>query len=381
MRRLIKSRDYLKRCLGFLLIFGFMSLGAIVGCNGDSSVGGSLVVVDAILDAVVRVDPTTGDRTIISRGIDPNDVYDMVGSGPAFAAPSGIAVEADGSLVVVDSNLRAVVRVDLTTDNMGNRTIISGIDPNGVYDMVGSGPAFVAPFGIAVEADGSLVVVDFGLDAVVRVDLTTDNMGNRTIISGIDPNGVYDMVGSGTAFGLPSGIAVEADGSLVVVDGILDAVVRVDLTTDNMGNRTIISRGIDPNDVYDMVGMGPAFMDPRGIAVEPDGSLVVVDRVLDAVVRVDLTTDNMGNRTIISKRIDTGDEIDMNMVGMGPAFMNPSGIAVEPDGSLVVVDSVLKAVVRVNKDGDRTIISDNEMGKGSGLDFMDPRGIAVVETW
>ena len=122
-------------------------------------------------------------------------------------------------------------------------------------------------------------------------------------------------------------------------------------------------------------------MDPRGIAVEDDGSLVVVDRVLDAVVRVDLTTGNMGNRTIISKRIDTGDEIDMNMVGMGPAFMNPSGIAVEPDGSLVVVDSVLKAVVRVNKDGDRTIISDNEMGKGSGLDFMDPRGIAVVETW
>ena len=61
MRRLIKSRDYLKRCLGFLLIFGFMSLGAIVGCNGDSSVGGGLVVVDAILDAVVRVDLTTGE--------------------------------------------------------------------------------------------------------------------------------------------------------------------------------------------------------------------------------------------------------------------------------------------------------------------------------
>ena len=74
MRRLIKSRDYLKRCLGFLLIFGFMSLGAIVGCNGDSSVGG-LVVVDAILNAVVLVDPTTGNRTIISRGIDPRMTY------------------------------------------------------------------------------------------------------------------------------------------------------------------------------------------------------------------------------------------------------------------------------------------------------------------
>ena len=182
MRRLIKSRDYLKRCLGFLLIFGFMSLGAIVGCNGDSSVGGSLVVVDAILNAVVRVDPTTGNRTIISRGIDPNDVYDMVGSGPAFAAPSGIAVEDAANLVVVDFDLKAVVRVNRYS---GDRTIISGIDPNGVYDMVGMGEDFVAPFGIAVEADGSLVVVDFGLDAVVRVDLTTDgrphdHIGNRS---------------------------------------------------------------------------------------------------------------------------------------------------------------------------------------------------------
>ena len=45
---------------------------------------------------------------------------------------------------------------------------------------IGSGPAFVSPRGIAVEADGSLVVVDLGLDAVVRVDPVS---GDRTIIS------------------------------------------------------------------------------------------------------------------------------------------------------------------------------------------------------
>ena len=45
---------------------------------------------------------------------------------------------------------------------------------------IGSGPAFVSPFDIAVEADGSLVVVDFGLDALVRIDPVS---GNRTIIS------------------------------------------------------------------------------------------------------------------------------------------------------------------------------------------------------
>ena len=360
MRRLIKSRDYLKRCLGFLLIFGFMSLGAIVGCNSDSY---SLVVVDAGLKAVVRVDPTTGDRTIISKLIiDPNDEDDMgMGSGPDFMDPSDIAVQDDGSLVVVDYGLDAVVRVDSTT---GDRMIISDNED----DMGrGSGPAFMDPSGIAVQDDGSLVVVDSGLKAVVRVDPKT---GDRMIISDNED----DMgMGSGPAFMDPrGGIAVQDDGSLVVVDSVLRAVVRVDPKT---GDRMIISKLIsDPNDVDDMGrGSGPDFMDPSDIAVQDDGSLVVVDSVLRAVVRVDPKT---GDRMIISDNED-----DMGM-GSGPAFVAPSGIAVQDDGSLVVVDSVLK-VVRVDpKTGDRMIISDNEddMGMGSGPAFMDPRGIAV-ETW
>jgi len=141
MRRLIKSRNYLKKYLGFLLILGFISLGAIGGCNNNG-----------------------GDS-------------DSIGSGPGFVTPFGIAVEADGSLVVADFGLDAVVRVDPVS---GDRTIISD-------DSIGSGPGFEAPFGIAVEADGSLVVVDEGLHAVVRVDPVS---GDRTIISD-------DSIGSG----------------------------------------------------------------------------------------------------------------------------------------------------------------------------------------
>ena len=94
MRRLIKSRNYLKKCLGFLLILGFISLGAIGGCNNSG-----------------------GDS-------------DSIGSGPGFVTPFGIAIEADGSLVVTDPDLEAVVRVDPIS---GDRTIIS--DAN-----TGSGP-------------------------------------------------------------------------------------------------------------------------------------------------------------------------------------------------------------------------------------------------
>jgi hypothetical protein len=94
MRRLIKSRNYLKKCLGFLLILGFISLGAIGGCNNNG-----------------------GDS-------------DSTGSGPGFGSPRGIAVATDGDFVVVDDGLRAVVHVDQTT---GDRTILSD-------DSTGSGP-------------------------------------------------------------------------------------------------------------------------------------------------------------------------------------------------------------------------------------------------
>jgi len=39
MIRLLKSRDCLMKCLGFVLLFGFISLGAIGGCNNNNGGG------------------------------------------------------------------------------------------------------------------------------------------------------------------------------------------------------------------------------------------------------------------------------------------------------------------------------------------------------
>ena len=52
-----------------------------------------------------------------------------------------------------------------------------------LFAQVGTGSSFLAPRGVAVEADGNLVVVDQGLAAVVRVDPVT---GDRTIVSGLN---------------------------------------------------------------------------------------------------------------------------------------------------------------------------------------------------
>ena len=41
MNRFLKSRYYLMKCLGLALLLGFISLGAIVGCNNNGGGGSS----------------------------------------------------------------------------------------------------------------------------------------------------------------------------------------------------------------------------------------------------------------------------------------------------------------------------------------------------
>jgi streptogramin lyase len=321
---------------------------------------GRLVVVDADLQAIVRIDPATGNREIVS-GCPAIDVITLactsplIGSGPALFFPLGIAVETDGQLVTVDAALGAALRIDPVT---GNRRTVSGVDFS-TGEIRGDGPNFLFLTGIAIEADGSLMALDSNLEALVRVDPSN---GDRTIIS------QAPRIGSGPIFALPIDIAVEeADGPLVVADAELKAVVRVDPIT---GVRIIVS-GCLNRTCSSVVGSGPVFKRPRGLAVEANDRLVVVDSALDAVVRVELAT---GDRTTISGC--TNDAPCTGTIGSGPLFRTPENIAVEADGQLVVVDADVEAVLRVNPaTGDRTIISGNVTGSGPLLSL--PLHIAV----
>ena len=80
---------------------------------------GNLVVADLSLGAILRVDPVTGDRTIISD--------DATGSGVGFGSPDSIAVGADGDVVVTDVYLNAVFVVD---PNSGDRSPIELCPPD-----------------------------------------------------------------------------------------------------------------------------------------------------------------------------------------------------------------------------------------------------------
>ena len=237
----------------------------------------SIVALDRFRKAVIRIDPVSGDRMIVSD--------DTTGSGPIFTSPRGLAIEADGNLVVTYKSERGpthevLMRVDPVS---GDRTIISD-------HTTGSGPVFLSPAVLAIEADSSIVALDLHRKAVMRIDPVS---GDRMIVSD-------ETTGSGPVFLSPAALAIEADGSLVVADDhhlfyrVASALVRIDPVS---GDRTIISN--------DTTGIGPVLFSPTALAIEANGSLVVAndysggiaDAVASELVRIDPVS---GDRTTFS---------------------------------------------------------------------------------
>lgn len=242
-----------------------LSLGMVIATTASAVTltGGDILVVNDILwggtqdPAVYKVDPSTGAQTTVT-------------SGGLLQHPEGIAVEADGNILVADRAAKAVFRVEPSS---------------GTQTTVTSGGLLNGPFGIAIEADGNILVVDYYSGKLVRVDPVT---GAQTPVSYLIE---------------PISIAVEGDGNILVVDLAPGALIRVDPVT---GAQTILSGSIFHND---------------GIAVEPDGDIVVSRTGSPAVIlRIDPVT---GAQTIITS---------------GGLLLSPAGVAIEVDGNIVLAD-------------------------------------------
>ena len=95
------------------------------------------------------------------------------------AVPAQAVVLSPGDILVGDNGLFAILRVDPVS---GDRTIVSGCPTPAIIQYpftVGSGPDIAPITGIAIAPDGS-IMVSMGINGVARVDPAT---GNREIVA------------------------------------------------------------------------------------------------------------------------------------------------------------------------------------------------------
>ena len=322
------------RIAGPLLVALFALTGTAAAAPGDPWI--AYVANSTTTRAVVmRVNPATGGLAEVTRN---------GAQGQLFNHPYDIAVAPDGSLLVADMGAYAD-----GPDPAADGAIVR-VDPlTGAQSLVARGGRLVDPAGLALAADGSILVVDNvgfgGAPELLRIDPTS---------------GAQNVVSAGDKLCYPFGIAVEPSGSVLVTDfgsppgqsgtcpANLGQVLRVNPDT---GAQSTLAVG------------GTLLRNPFGIAVAPDGGVLVVNQTGGAAAVMSVHPLN-GHQQVVS--------------GNGPAdaFVVPQRIALSPDGEPIVSDFELNdsegGLVRVEVPGGaQSILRQGEL-------FNNPLGVAVV---
>jgi sugar lactone lactonase YvrE len=233
---------------------------------------GSIIVADTSNHRIRRIAPNGTVTTLAGTG----SAGDA--NGPATSAtfffPSSVAVAADGSIIVADTDNHRIRRI--ATD--GTVTTVAGSNTSGFVDGPAASAKFSAPYGVAVAADGSIVVADLGNHRIRRI--ATD--GTVSTVAGSGASGWQDGPAASAQFSLPRGVAVAADGSIIVADTSNHRIRRI--ATD--GTVTTIAGG-NTSGLNDGTGAIAAFNAPNGVAVAADGSIIVADTGNHRIRRID----------------------------------------------------------------------------------------------
>jgi len=318
--------------------------------------------------AVVEVDDFDGDQSLLAGG-DP-------GATPPFTRPAGIAIgrraPRAGEIFVADLN-RELVRADPQT---------------GEQALVSRQGFFTGNKGVAIEADGRVLVVSSGFaepGRVVRVDPVS---------------GRQQVLNLGGDFNLPESIALAPDGTIFVGDSAAapfppsesGAIFEIDPQT---GTQTIVTTAGTDDDFrvlgLDLDPLNGDFLVTTTNSSFDAFSLRRVDAMTTgkstlfsgpALVQADGVLVDPADRTVLVTTRNTASAgadavLEFDPAGGPPSELaddtvlaGPRGLAFDPSGDLLVGD--FQRIIRVDRQtGDATIVVE-----GGALN--DSRDVAVV---
>lgn len=209
-----------------------------------------------------------------------DDVSTVAGSTPGlengdvsvaqFSVPWDVVIDSQGNLFITDSNNHRIRKIDLSTGQVTTfaGTGTGGAGQGGFADGPGNTARFNTPRGLAIDADDNLYVADAGNNRIRKVDPS----GNVTTLAGSGILGFTNGAGNEARFRFPTGVEVDANGVVYVVDQNNNSIRRVD-TSGKV--TTIAGDGVFGN--TDGVGEAARFGTPEGIAIDANGDLYITD--------------------------------------------------------------------------------------------------------
>ncbi len=235
----------------------------------------NVVVADTINNTVRRITPGRVVSTLAGTLGQPG-FLDATGALARFNFPVGVAADGGGNLLVADARTFTLRRVSAAG-------VVSTLAGAGLQAGTADGPAasarFLLPYGVAVDAAGNAYVAEGGSHVIRRISAA----GVVTTLAGsAGAAGFADGTGSAARFNVPWGIAVDAAGTVYVADSENHVIRRI--TAAGVVSTLAGQSGV--TGYADGVGTVARFQQPRGLAVDAGGNLFVADHGNHTVRRI-----------------------------------------------------------------------------------------------
>ncbi|HRO59149.1 MAG TPA: NHL repeat-containing protein, partial [Burkholderiaceae bacterium] len=195
--------------VGTLATFGWM-----FGIAIDS--GDNLYVADQTHHRIRRIDPKGVVSTLAGGTM---GWLDGVGAAAQFWSPGGLAVDAHDNVYVADTNNNKIRKITPA----GEVTTVAGTGAAGAVNGPAATATFHHPFGLVVDQHGKIYVADTFGNKVRKITST----GIVSTVAGADPSGMADGAGTTARFSAPYGLALDTNGHLIVADSGNQTIRRV----------------------------------------------------------------------------------------------------------------------------------------------------------
>jgi len=314
---------------------------------------GNVFVADRFNNTIRWIAPDFTVTTIAGTP-DVGGYLDSAGSGSPtqFNDPQGIALDLAGNLYVADTR-NSVIRKITTTPGTIKPVTVTTFAP---------GTAFSGPEGVAVDGAGNVYVADTG-NSIIR-KITSGGGSVTTLFGGVAGKTGNSNVTGASTFNKPNSVAVDTAGANLYVSDTGNSLIRwCNLAT---GTVVTMAGGLGNNNSNNPTGIPNtpstptgSFLPTMGITVDTKGDVYFSDSS-NQVIRtitggvVSATTTGVVD-TLVGQNTDSGYfdgwgaqfENNSTTNSLGGAWFNfPTGIALNPSGSTLVVSDFNNNTIR-----------------------------------
>lgn len=305
---------------------------------------GNLLIADRGNHRVRRVNIQSGIiNTIAGTGLQGSNGDGGLATAAQLSLPSNIALDSLGNLFIADQANNRIRQVNAQT---GIITTVAGTGSQGCGGPTcfsGDGGAATAaqlwrPWGVSWL--GVLNIADTENHRVRQVNAQT---GIITTVAGTGLQGYSGDGGAATGAQLftPLAVAVDTGGNLFIADTQNHRIRRVDFLTAVI--TTVAGNGVGGFSGDGGPATASSLWNPSGLAIDGAGNLLIVDQFNNRIRMVNLQT---GIITTVAGTGTAGFNGD-NLTATAAQLWNPSGIAIDTVGNLLIVDNFNNRIRRV----------------------------------